>query len=76
MNFHGPLSGVTRPVGWRAIFNAMANFEKIEGPKGDGDIIVIHLGCTLSDTAYQAVVNSVVAFMNKRWPNGQYDIPS
>jgi len=34
----------------------------------DEDIIIIHLGRTLSKEQYQEVVDSVIAFMNKRWP--------
>lgn len=51
-------------------------FEKTEAPTLDEDIIVIHLGCTLSDLEYKAVLDSIIAFMNKRWPNGQYSIPN
>lgn len=36
--------------------------------KEDEDIIVIHLGKVLTEEQYQEVVNSVIAFMNKRWP--------
>lgn len=32
------------------------------------DIIVIHLGRTLTERQYEEVVKSVIAFMNKRWP--------
>ena len=32
------------------------------------DIITIHLGVELTDEQYKEVVDSVVAFMNKRWP--------
>lgn len=45
-------------------------FEKTDGPGPDEDVIVIHLGRTLSE------LDSVIAFMNKRWPNGQYSIPN
>ena len=54
----------------------MAAFEKTNGPGPDEDIIVIHLGRTLSELEYKAVLDSVIAFMNKRWPNGQYQIPN
>ena len=40
-----------------------------DGPGPDEDIIVIHLGRVLPDAAYNAVVQSIIAFMNKRWPN-------
>ncbi len=42
----------------------------------DQDVIVIELGRELSETQYKAVVDSVVKFLNKRWPNQQYRIPS
>ena len=34
----------------------------------DDDIIVIHVG-RLSHAQYDAVVKSIVEFMNRRWPN-------
>ena len=40
------------------------------------DTIVIHLGRVLSDEEYKAVVDSVVAFMNKRWPDFNFKLPS
>ncbi len=48
----------------------MAGFGKMSGP-GDpnGDIIVIHLGKSLTDEQFERVQNSVIAFMNARWPN-------
>lgn len=46
----------------------MAVFGKIDGPQDpDEDVIVIHLG-HLSESQYDAVVKSVIEFMNKRWP--------
>ena len=52
----------------------MEQFEKTDGP-GE-DTIVIHLGRILSDLEYKAVVDSVIKFLNKRWPDGQYQIPN
>ncbi len=47
----------------------MAVFNKTDGPTDpDEDIIVIHLG-HLSDAQYEAVQESIIAFMNARWPN-------
>ena len=47
----------------------MAEFGRTSGPQDpDEDIIVIHLG-HLSDERYNRVVESVVAFMNNRWPD-------
>ena len=43
-------------------------FGVTDGPESDEDIIVIHLG-HLSEAEYDAVVKSVIAFMNTRWPN-------
>jgi len=55
----------------------MAGFGKTDVPQDpDEDVIVIHLGRVLSDLEYLAVVESVIAFMNKRWPNFNYQIPS
>lgn len=34
----------------------------------DEDIITIHLGKVLTEEQYNEVVNSVIAFMNQRWP--------
>lgn len=42
----------------------------------DEDTIVIHLGRVLSEPEYNAVVDSIVAFMNTRWPDYKYTIPS
>ena len=47
----------------------MAKFGQTNGPEDpDEDIIVLHLG-HLSEEQYQKVVESVIAFMNQRWPN-------
>ena len=35
----------------------------------DEDIITIHLGKVLSEEQYNDIVQSVIAFMNKRWPD-------
>lgn len=35
----------------------------------DEDTIVIHLGRVLTPEEYEAVPQSVIAFMNTRWPN-------
>lgn len=35
----------------------------------DEDTIVIHLGRVLSQDEYEAVLKSIIAFMNMRWPN-------
>ena len=35
----------------------------------DEDIITIHLGRVLSEGQYNEVVASVVAFMERRWPD-------
>lgn len=42
----------------------------------DDDVIVIHLGKSLSDAEYDAVVASIVAFLNKRYPNFDFRLPS
>ena len=34
----------------------------------DEDTIIIHLGKILSEEQYNEVVNSIISFMNKRWP--------
>ena len=47
----------------------MAGFGKTDGPQDpDEDVIVIHLG-HLTQAQYDKVVESVIAFMNQRWPN-------
>lgn len=35
----------------------------------DSDVIVIELGKVLTEEQYQEVVDSVIAFMNVRWPH-------
>lgn len=44
--------------------------------ENDGDIIVIELGQTLDEATYEAVVQSVVEFMNRRWPDFVFKLPS
>ena len=34
----------------------------------EGDVIIIHLGVELSEEKYNEVVQSIIAFMNTRWP--------
>lgn len=47
----------------------MAEFGKTDGPQDPGeDVIIIHLG-HLNDEQYNRVVDSIIAFMNARWPN-------
>ena len=46
----------------------MAEFGQTDGPEPGEDTIVIHLG-HLSQAQYDAVVKSIVEFMNRRWPN-------
>jgi hypothetical protein len=46
----------------------MAGFGQTDGMEPDEDVIVIHLG-HLSESEYDAVLKSVIAFMNARWPN-------
>ena len=46
----------------------MDSFGLTDGPAIDEDTIVIHLG-HLSESQYDAVVKSVIEFMNRRWPN-------
>lgn len=42
--------------------------EKLEDIRDDGDVVVIHLGKVLPEDKYNDVVQSIVAFMNARWP--------
>ncbi len=42
----------------------------------DGDKIVIELGQVLDDEEYNAVVASIVAFLNKRYPNFNFSLPN
>jgi hypothetical protein len=37
----------------------------------DEDVIIIHLGRVLSEEQFSEVEKSIVAFMNKRWPDLQ-----
>lgn len=46
----------------------MVRFGKIEDFDTDEDVIVIHVG-HLTDEQYNRVVDSIMAFMNARWPN-------
>ena len=51
-------------------------FGETEGCDPDEDIIIIHLG-HISQERYGAVLKSVTAFMNARWPNvGQIGMDS
>ena len=54
----------------------MKTFEQTNGPDGDEDIIVIHLGRVLKEYEYDAVVEAVVKFLNKRFPGHNFTIPS
>lgn len=48
----------------------MAGFGKTVGPTDPNeDLIIIHLGRSLTDEQFETVQRSVIAFMNKRWPN-------
>ena len=40
------------------------------------DTITIHLGKVLSEQEYKAVVDALIAFLNKRFPNQNYNIAS
>lgn len=47
----------------------MARFDKTNGPQDlNEDVIVIHLG-HLSNEQFERVQQSIIAFMNTRWPN-------
>ena len=47
----------------------MAGFGKTNNQiREDEDVIIIHLG-HLSDEQFNRVQESVIEFMNKRWPN-------
>lgn len=49
----------------------MAGFDKTNGPQDPAqneDVIVIHLG-HLSNEQFERVQQSIIAFMNTRWPN-------
>lgn len=48
----------------------MAGFGKTSGPTDPNeDVIIIHLGRSLTDEQFERVQQSVIAFMNARWPN-------
>lgn len=47
----------------------MAGFSNTDGPGPDEDIIIIHLGRSLTDEQFERVQQSVIAFMNERWPD-------
>ena len=42
----------------------------------DEDTIVIHLGKVLPEEEYRTVVSSVIAFLNQRFPNHNFRLPS
>jgi hypothetical protein len=47
----------------------MAGFGKTNGPQDpDEDVIIIHLG-HLTDEQFERAQQSIIAFMNVRWPN-------
>ena len=54
--------------GFVTIGRKMANFDRTGQPKDDEDLIIIHVG-HLSVERYNRVVESIIAFMNKRWPD-------
>ena len=48
----------------------MAGLGKFDGSDdADEDIIIIHLGRQLTDEQFERVQQSVIAFMNARWPD-------
>ena len=48
----------------------MAGFSKTDGQTDPNeDVIIIHLGRSLTDEQFERVQQSVIAFMNARWPN-------
>ena len=48
----------------------MAGFGQTDGPADPNeDVIIIHLGHNLTDEQFNRVQESVIAFMNARWPN-------
>lgn len=48
----------------------MAGFSKTDGPADPNeDVIIIRLGRSLTDEQFERVQQSVIAFMNARWPN-------
>lgn len=60
-------------LGTDAIFlvsEIMAGFSKTDGPADPNeDVIIIHLGRSLSDEQFERVQRSIIAFMNARWPD-------
>ena len=59
--------GINRNIGNG--FN-MAGFSKTDGPADPNeDVIIIHLGRSLTDEQFERVQRSVIAFMNARWPD-------
>ena len=67
-------------LGTDAIFftlEIMAGFGKTDGEADPNeDIIIIHLGRVLSELEYNAVVDSIVKMLNKRFPDQSYKLPS
>ena len=47
----------------------MDAFGQTTGPSDNEDVIIIHLGRNLTDEQFERVKQSVIAFMNARWPN-------
>lgn len=48
----------------------MDGFSKTDGPADPNeDVIIIHLGRSLTDEQFERVQQSVIAFMNARWPD-------
>lgn len=48
----------------------MGGFCKTIGPSDpNDDVIIIHLVRNLTDEQFERVQNSIIAFMNARWPN-------
>ena len=62
----------TRTSGRRSVLTTyynMAGLGKIDGPQDpDEDVIIIHLG-HLTNEQFERVQQSIIAFMNTRWPN-------
>lgn len=55
----------------------MAGFSKTDGQADPNeDVIIIHLGRVLSELEYNAVVDSIVKMLNKRFPDQSYKLPS
>lgn len=42
----------------------------------DEDTIAIHLGKVLPEDEYRAVVDSLIDFLNKRYPNSDFRLPN